>query len=60
MKKAKGEIMWVDDEVVGYKCECGERIVVDIYKDDADACPICGRRYVLQQTNTVCEIEKDG
>lgn len=59
MKKTKGEIMWIDDEVVGYKCECGKEIVVGIYEDD-NMCPKCGRRYILQQTNIVCEIKKDG
>ena len=29
--EAKGQITWIDDELVGYKCECGEELAVDIY-----------------------------
>ena len=55
--RAKGEIMWIDDEVVGYKCECGKEIAVNIYKDrDKNKCPKCGKRYVLQQINRVWEL----
>ena len=57
-KEAKGEIMWIDDEVVGYKCECGEEITVGI--EDNEACPKCRRQYILQQVNIVYEIESDG
>ena len=58
MKKAKGEIKWVDDEVVGYKCICGEEITVGIYEDSNKPCPKCGRQYVLHQVNAVWEVEK--
>ena len=60
---AKGTILWVDEEIVGYECECGEEITVDIYGEEDDLefsiCPNCGRNYRLVQTNTVYEI-KDG
>ena len=55
-KEAKGDILWIDEELVGFKCECGKEIVVDIYDDNANQCPKCGKRYILKQTNIVYEV----
>jgi len=59
-KEAKGQIQWIDEECVGFKCECGEEIVVGIPFENDDAvdgniCPKCGKRYILIQSNEVFE-----
>jgi len=55
-KEAEGDIVWIAEECVGYKCECGEEIVVDVYGTSPNKCPKCGRQYVLRQTNIVFEV----
>ena len=57
-KDAKGDILWIDEELVGFKCECGKEIVVSIEDSfmDANICPKCGKRYILKQTNIVYEV----
>lgn len=57
MKKSKGNIMWVDEESVGFLCECGseEQLVIGIYKDINYFCPKCRRKYILKQSNIVYE-----
>ena len=56
-EEAPGEILWIDDECVGYKCECGEEIVVDIYSGPYNKCRKCGRQYILHQSNIVFEVK---
>lgn len=64
-KEAKGYIPWISEECVGFKCECGaEEIVVNIgfhYDENRrlNKCPMCGKRYILIQTNKVFEIEEE-
>jgi hypothetical protein len=38
-----GRVIWVDDEVIGFKCGCGydEVLTVGIYRDDPTECE-CG------------------
>lgn len=56
-KPAKGNIQWVDDELVGFKCDCGaQAITVGTYEDQEYFCA-CGKRYILEQVNTVYEKE---
>ena len=57
-KEAEGDIVWIDEECVGYKCECGKVIVVDIYDDPCNKCPKCGKQYILHQTNIVFECKQ--
>jgi hypothetical protein len=42
---ANGTIVWVDDEVIGFQCGCGndEVLTVGIYKDSPRECE-CGAR----------------
>ena len=64
MKKrteAEGEILWVDENIVGYRCVCGAELVIDAEmndKPDWNVCHCCNRRHILIQTNTVYEIEQ--
>jgi predicted nucleic acid-binding Zn ribbon protein len=58
-KEASGAILWIDDECVGYKCECREVIVVCIYSDPYTECPKCGKQYILHQSNTVFEVSDE-
>ena len=60
-KEAKGQIKWIDEECVGFKCECGEVIVVGIDDEisDPNKCPKCGKQYILIQSNEVFEVEKE-
>ena len=55
-KKAKGNVEWIDDELVGFRCECGKSLVVGIYKDSDYSCGNCGKKYTLEQSNVVYEI----
>jgi len=57
-KVAKGFITWIDEECVGFKCECGEieSVIVGIYKDIDYSCLGCGRKYILKQSNIVFQI----
>ena len=55
-KEADGEIVWISEPCVGYKCKCGKEIVVE---GPHNTCPNCGKKYILRQTNTVFEVEKD-
>ena len=56
-KEAHGKILWIDEECVGYKCECGEEIVVDIYNVPYSKCSRCEKQFILRQSNIVFEIE---
>jgi len=64
IEKAKGNIIWIDDECVGYTCECGRTIVVDIYGNpeiedwqySKSICPKCKRDLFLKQVNIVYEV----
>ena len=60
-KEAKGEIQWIDEECVGFKCECGEELVVSIYNEmfAPNKCPKCGKQYILIQSNEVFEVERE-
>ena len=65
IKKAKGQITWVEDEMVGYSCECGETgLVVDIYgnpkmerwQHSKTICPKCKKELFLRQSSIVYEV----
>lgn len=60
-KEAKGQIQWIDEECVGFKCECGEELEVTINakKFEPDKCLKCGKEYILIQSNEVFEIEDE-
>ena len=60
---------WIEDEMVYYECECGNKLVVDIYgnpnygnpkidrwKKNISTCETCGRKYFLKQENTIYEV----
>ena len=54
----EGQITWVDDQCVGYKCECGEdEIVIDV--SGVEKCKRCGRIYMLEQVTEVFELLQD-
>lgn len=58
MKKASGEILWIDEECVGYKCECGnDDLIIGIYGSESNRCEKCGKKYHLSQINIVYELE---
>ena len=62
--EAKGQITWIDDESVGYNCECGEQLQVDIYgnpnmerwQQSKTICPKCKKELFLKQSNIVYEV----
>lgn len=64
IKEAKGQITWIDDESVGYKCECGEQLQVGIYgnpemerwQQNKNICPKCKKVLFLKQSNIVYEV----
>jgi len=64
IQEAKGRINWIDDESVGYICECGEEQSVSIYSNPKIErwqygkykCPKCGRHLYLKQVNIIYEV----
>ena len=57
--EAKGEITWIEEPHIGYRCECGAEL--EIYEElnygrTRNICDNCGRRYILIQTKTVYEV----
>lgn len=64
-REAIAHIQWIGEECVGFKCECGaEEIVVDInsrYDENSrlNKCPLCGKQYILKQSNEVFEVEEE-
>ena len=59
--EAKGEIIWVEELLVGYKCECGAELVIDEEMNndpDRNVCHRCNRHYKLVQTNSVYEVKR--
>lgn len=59
MKKAKGIVLWADDKVVKYKCECGKELLIDEEKEPNGKCENCDRIYGLYQMNLVFEIKEE-
>lgn len=47
-----GTIEWVDDECIGFKCKCGESLVLGIY--DFRECD-CKRKYIMEQRIKIYE-----
>jgi len=62
-----GRILWMDEEIVSYRCDCGEEVTVDIYgnpnmdrwEKNKCICKKCGRIYFLKQSNDIFEIIED-
>ena len=50
--EAKGSITWIDEEIVGFHCECGQETAVSINGGECDG---CGKKLTLKQSNTVYE-----
>lgn len=57
MEQAKGTVEWIDDELVCFRHDCGAKaiVMVGIYKDSKYECE-CGKKFILEQTNSVYEI----
>lgn len=54
-----GAIIWIDEEVIGFKCACGAELTVGIYSDNPTECN-CGRGYWFEQRVTVFEYKAVG
>ncbi len=46
-----GSIVWVDDEVIGFQCGCGndEVLRLGVYEDSPAECPACHARLYYRQ-----------
>jgi len=54
--KIRVNFLWIDEEMAGIICPyCKEELTIDIYKDGDNKC-VCGRRFLLHQSNWVEEL----
>lgn len=49
-----GHIVWMDDEVIGFTCGCGNKevLLLHFYEEDAVECD-CGARLYYEQTTEI-------
>ena len=57
----EGSIVWTADEVIGYKCGCGnddEELILSIYADMPTECPQCHAKLYYRQRIEIMQVDE--